>query len=245
MRHCSQVSGPTRNESGPGHPAASHVPSSWPGRPLFCHGRAWPHRHQDKQRTEKILPRARLYSLRHDRAWPGHPRLCLARHRKSWVAGPSPAMTNGEDLPTRQLILMPMGPSPAMTSGQILPTKRLILMHMGLGPATRDFACRLIRSRRPWRAGRRLGRCARARFHEGDLAAFCAACKQITLQRHGTQNTALQLGEDGRQVVGPRKPRPAWRIPRWRPAPGRSQRGGGHEQAARGRHAAGLRGVLA
>ncbi len=31
------------------------------------------------------------------------------------MTGPSPVMTNGEDLPTKSLILMPMGPSPAMT----------------------------------------------------------------------------------------------------------------------------------
>ncbi len=32
-------------------------------------------------------------SLCHGRAWPGHPRLRHHRHRKSWMAGPSPAMT--------------------------------------------------------------------------------------------------------------------------------------------------------
>ncbi len=50
---------------------------------------AWPHKHQDKPLGGEDLP------IRHDRVWPGHPGLWLARHRQSWVAGPSPAMTEG------------------------------------------------------------------------------------------------------------------------------------------------------
>ncbi len=57
--------------------AASKVPG----------GRAKPHRYQVKPLGGDDLP------IRHGRAWPGHPGLPVRLPAKSWVAGPSPAMT--------------------------------------------------------------------------------------------------------------------------------------------------------
>ncbi len=45
--------------------------------------------------------RARHLPVCHGRAWPGHPRLYCEQHRKSWMAGPSPAMTPIARLATR------------------------------------------------------------------------------------------------------------------------------------------------
>ena len=54
---------------------------------IFRHGPARPLRRQLKAFDGDDLP------ICHGRAWPGHPRLWLGRHKKSWVAWPSPAMT--------------------------------------------------------------------------------------------------------------------------------------------------------
>ncbi len=45
-------------------------------------------------------------------AWPRHPRLSAPRQPKSWVTGPSPVMTNGEILPIRRFIQVPIGGAP-------------------------------------------------------------------------------------------------------------------------------------
>ena len=44
-----------------------------------------------------VVPTARPH--RHGRAWPGHPRLSAGHHDKTWMAGPSTAMTKGHAWP--------------------------------------------------------------------------------------------------------------------------------------------------
>jgi hypothetical protein len=55
--------------------------------------------------------------LRRYRTWPSQPRLIGLGAEKSWVAGPSPAMTKGK-FRACSSGLAPVGPRPAMTEGK-------------------------------------------------------------------------------------------------------------------------------
>jgi hypothetical protein len=104
-----------------------------PGLAL-CHGRvcppvSWPGERAREEGWPCIvagptpLCRGRSSLLCHGRAWPGYPRLCWFQRRKSWVAGPSPAMTRGQ----RPAMTHPFVTHPAMTqwrwsSGPIPPS---------------------------------------------------------------------------------------------------------------------------
>ena len=69
--------------------------------------------------TARAARRPSSPRLCHGRAWPGHPRLSIVRQFKTWVAGPSPAMTHIA-YPAMTLVASPpamtlVAPLPAMT----------------------------------------------------------------------------------------------------------------------------------